>query len=54
MNKKMVDSFKIFKTFFHVFIHLHFEDIYSIPSHGNAYYDHQCCYNAAAEDVGND
>lgn len=50
----MIDSFKIFKTFFHVFTHLHIEDIYSIPSHGNTYYDHQCYYNAAAEDVGDD
>lgn len=49
----MIDSFERLKTFFHVFIHLHFEDIYSIPSHGNTY-DHQRYYNAAAEDVGDD
>lgn len=49
----MIDSCERLKTFFHVFIYLHFEDIYSIPSHGNAY-DDQCYYNDAAEDVGDD
>lgn len=50
----MIDSCERLKTFFHVFIYLHFEDIYSIPSHGNTYYDDQCYYNDAAEDVGDD